>query len=177
MDLITVQLSFFQSISTLFIGFGAFILGTSFVKRSKLIDDLTVLAVGIVRFAALAYILYWLFEVYTVDPDSSLANRLSGPYWVAYLMYPICCGVIPQLLWVEKLRKHKAVRVIIAIQLLFIVYIERFAIWVASLHSDYLPVSWTMIYFDAFQLAMGVFIFSFVLGTAYLIKIRLVKSM
>src|SRR5688572_2853849 len=126
-----------EVIVSLFVGFGVFILATSFVrfrneKQNKLIAGLTDSAIIIIRLATIFYLAIWSADLYASfqsgQDHDSITNRLTGPYWFGYWIYPICYGLIPQVLWVNALKKMKGVRVIAAFLLLFALYIERIVI-------------------------------------------------
>ena len=52
--------------------------------------------------------------------------------------------MIPQLLWIPKIRKSTIWQFIISMDILIGMWLERFVIIVTSLHRDFLPSSWGM---------------------------------
>ncbi|HEY2150416.1 MAG TPA: NrfD/PsrC family molybdoenzyme membrane anchor subunit [Vicinamibacterales bacterium] len=71
-------------------------------------------------------------------------NRLTGPYAVAYWSLILCNIIIPQLLWLKKVRLNVPLLFIISIIVNVGMWLERFVIIVTSLHRDFLPSSWGM---------------------------------
>jgi Ni/Fe-hydrogenase subunit HybB-like protein len=71
-------------------------------------------------------------------------NRLVGPYAIAYWSLILCNIVIPQLLWLKKVRLNVPLLFIISIVVNVGMWLERFVIIVTSLHRDFLPSSWGM---------------------------------
>ena len=79
--------------------------------------------------------------------DSSLLwNRLHGPYAFFYYLLLCCNIVIPQLLWIRKLRTTPFWLFVISGVILSGMWLERFIIVVVSLHRDFLTSSWGMYY-------------------------------
>jgi Ni/Fe-hydrogenase subunit HybB-like protein len=73
-----------------------------------------------------------------------LINRLTGPYRVAYWLLLLCNIVIPQLLWLKRIRLNVAALWAISIVINIGMWLERFVIIVVSLSRDFLPSSWGM---------------------------------
>jgi hypothetical protein len=71
-------------------------------------------------------------------------NRFTGPYWFAYWSLLFCNVVVPQLLWMKRVRTNVIVLWVIAIVVNIGMWLERFIIIVTSLHRDFLPSSWGM---------------------------------
>ena len=75
-----------------------------------------------------------------------LWNRLHGPYAPTYYALLFCNIVLPQLLWIKKIRTHPLWLFLISLDVLVGMWLERFVIVVVSLHRDYLNSSWGMYY-------------------------------
>jgi molybdopterin-containing oxidoreductase family membrane subunit len=95
-------------------------------------------------------------------------NRMTGPYWPAYWSLILCNIVIPQLLWIPRLRTHVKSLFAIAMVVLVGMWLERFIIVVTSLHRDFLPSSWGMYYptrwdYATFAGTLGLFFLLFFL--------------
>lgn len=172
-----------ELIDELFVGFGIFILATSFVsfndgKRNELIINLTDSSIIIIRFAAIGYLIIWLTYYQSEGGYYSIMNRLTGPYWLAYCIYPICYGILPQLLWMERIRSVKTVRIIISCLFLFVIYIEKLIIVVTSLHRDYVPSSWAMFpsYFILYDWFMDLLVFTLVLTCIHFVKVKMANT-
>jgi hypothetical protein len=73
-----------------------------------------------------------------------LFNRSFGPYWWAFGALMLCNVLIPQALWLKRVRTTPVLLFIIAIAVDIGMWIERYVIIVGSLHRDYLPSSWGM---------------------------------
>jgi Ni/Fe-hydrogenase subunit HybB-like protein len=71
-------------------------------------------------------------------------NRMFGPYWWSYWALILCNGVIPQLLWIKKVRTSPAMLFVLSIVVNIGMWLERFVIVITSLHRDFLPSSWGM---------------------------------
>ncbi|MGH9441732.1 MAG: NrfD/PsrC family molybdoenzyme membrane anchor subunit, partial [Thermoanaerobaculia bacterium] len=70
------------------------------------------------------------------------ANRAFGPYWPAYWSLILCNIAIPQLLWIQRIRRTPWVLWMISIVVNIGMWLERYVIVVVSLHRDFLPSSW-----------------------------------
>lgn len=71
-----------------------------------------------------------------------MQNRLTGPYWPAYWALILCNVLIPQLLWLKRVRTNLVVLFIVAIFVNIGMWLERYVIVIVSLHRDFLPTSW-----------------------------------
>jgi molybdopterin-containing oxidoreductase family membrane subunit len=71
-------------------------------------------------------------------------NRAMGPYAWSYWTMVTCNVLIPQLLWIRKIRRSPMLMYPIVILVNVGMWFERFVIIVTSLHRDYLPSSWGM---------------------------------
>jgi molybdopterin-containing oxidoreductase family membrane subunit len=71
-------------------------------------------------------------------------NRMTGPYAGFYWILILCNGLVPQLLWVKKIRTTPVLLFMIAMVVNVGMWLERFVIVVTSLHRDFLPSSWGM---------------------------------
>ena len=73
-------------------------------------------------------------------------NRLHGPYAVPYWALLLCNILIPQVLWIRKLRTSPVALFLVSVVILVGMWLERFIIVVVSLHRDFLTSSWGMYY-------------------------------
>jgi len=69
-------------------------------------------------------------------------NRLTGPYAFAYWLLIFCNVVVPQALWLKRIRINVFALFVISLIVNVGMWLERFVIIVTSLHRDYLPSSW-----------------------------------
>ena len=76
----------------------------------------------------------------------AIFNRATGPYAPGYWALIATNVVIPQLLWLKKVRANVLALFAISIVVNIGMWLERFVIVVTSLHRDFLPSSWGMYY-------------------------------
>ena len=77
-----------------------------------------------------------IFEQYLV------INRAIGPYGWTYWLLLTFNIVIPQLLWVRRIRTNPISLFLVALSINIGMWLERFVIVIVSLHRDFLPSSW-----------------------------------
>ncbi len=75
-----------------------------------------------------------------------LWNRLHGPYAFWYYALLTCNIVVPQVLWIKKLRTSPLWLFLVSLDILIGMWLERFIIVVVSLQRDFLNSSWGMYY-------------------------------
>jgi hypothetical protein len=71
-------------------------------------------------------------------------NRFKGPYASLYWLLIICNVVLPQLLWIRRIRNNVGSLWVMSLVVGLGMWLERFVIIVVSLHRDFLPSSWAM---------------------------------
>jgi Ni/Fe-hydrogenase subunit HybB-like protein len=71
-----------------------------------------------------------------------ILNRFTGPYAVMYWSLIICNVVIPQILWIKRVRNSILALFLVSIVVSIGMWLERYIIIVVSLHRDFLPSSW-----------------------------------
>jgi molybdopterin-containing oxidoreductase family membrane subunit len=69
-------------------------------------------------------------------------NRWFGPYAPLYWLLILCNLVLPQLLWIPKVRANIKWLFLISLDVLVGMWLERFVIIVISLSRDFLPSQW-----------------------------------
>ncbi len=69
-------------------------------------------------------------------------DRFSGIYAPVYWSYIFCNVLVPQALWLRRVRRNVAALLIISLLINLGMWMERFLIVVQSLHQDFLPSSW-----------------------------------
>jgi Ni/Fe-hydrogenase subunit HybB-like protein len=74
----------------------------------------------------------------------SFVDRLLGPYGPAYWALILCNGLVPQILWSGRARRHPTLLFIVSLVVLVGMWLERYVIVVQSLSHDYLPSSWAL---------------------------------
>lgn len=119
---------------------------------------------------AYAYITEWFMAWYSGNEFERFAtwNRMTGPYWPAFWLLVLCNLVVPQLLWLKKVRTNVALLFCICLDVLLGMWLERFIIVVTSLHRDFLPSSWGIYWGTVWDWAtfigtIGLFFFLFFL--------------
>lgn len=100
-------------------------------------------------------------------------NRSIGPYAWAYWMMVIFNVLIPQFLWIKKIRRSMLIIFIISLLVNIGMWLERFVIITTSLHRDFLPSSWVMysptwVEIATFMGSIGLFFFMFLLFIRFL---------
>ena len=118
----------------------------------------------------IAYITEFFIAWYSGVPAEQYAfiNRMTGPYWWAYVTMMTANVVSPQVFWIKKIRTSLVATFILSIIVNIGMWFERFVIVVTSLHRDYLPSSWAMFYPTKHDVGMYLFSFGFFF-TAYLL--------
>jgi molybdopterin-containing oxidoreductase family membrane subunit len=69
-------------------------------------------------------------------------NRMFGPMGWAYWCLILFNILIPQILWIRKVRMNPPMLFLTSLVVLVGMWLERFVIIVVSLHRDFLPSSW-----------------------------------
>ena len=71
-----------------------------------------------------------------------LQNRWFGQYAPMYWALILCNILIPQILWIPKMRSNTVVLFLVSLDILIGMWLERFVIVITSLSRDFLPSSW-----------------------------------
>jgi Ni/Fe-hydrogenase subunit HybB-like protein len=102
------------------------------------------LATGLI--VVYGYLMEIFFAWYSGNPYEQfmIANRMTGPYRGLWYLLIVCNGILPQLLWLGKVRRSVLGLFLIALVVNTGMWLERFVIVVTSLHRDFLPSSWGM---------------------------------
>src|SRR5579871_6837095 len=79
-------------------------------------------------------------------------NRLHGPYSHYYYMLILCNILIPQSLWLNKVRSTPWILFLVAVVVNTGMWLERFVIVVMSLQRDFIPSSWGMYWFTKWDM-------------------------
>jgi molybdopterin-containing oxidoreductase family membrane subunit len=69
-------------------------------------------------------------------------NRLAGGYGWVFAGVLACNVAVPQLLWLQRVRRNAVALFVVACVVNLGMWLERFVIVVQSLHRDFLPSSW-----------------------------------
>ena len=102
-----------------------------------------------------------------------IRNRFFGPYAFLYWALIVCNVIVPQFLWVRRVRHSNLWLFAIAMFVNVGMWLERFVIIPMSLHRDFLPSSWgfyrpTMFDFSMFFGTIGLFFFLMLLFLRFL---------
>jgi Ni/Fe-hydrogenase subunit HybB-like protein len=108
------------------------------------IDAASKLMLGVGLIVAYGYSMEAFFAWYSGDKYESFMywNRITGPYGWSYAMLISCNILIPQALWLQRVRHNIVLVWLISIVINIGMWLERFEIVVTSLHRDFLPSSW-----------------------------------
>ncbi len=114
------------------------------------------LATGLIVFYG--YILEVFFGWYSGNTYeiAMIKNRMTGPYAPFYWSLITCNGIVPQLLWIPKVRRCYPAIFVISQFVTIGMWLERFIIIPVSLHRDFLPSSWGMYIPSFWDIAMFV---------------------
>jgi hypothetical protein len=123
----------------------AFVAWTFFRRPGRMLSSWDDSANILVRYAGIFICLHGLFTLISFDRAAVESFNLYP--WVL-LIFWIAAS---QLLWVEAVRRHRLLRIFIALVLFF--SFEKFVIIVTSFHRDYIPSSWES---DDFRYGLGV---------------------
>ncbi len=75
---------------------------------------------------------------------SMMGNRMFGPYGRYYWSLVLTNVLVPQVLWIRRVRQSPVLLFVVAMFINVGMWLERFVIVVTSLHRDFLPSSWGM---------------------------------
>ncbi len=102
------------------------------------------LATGLI--VAYGYMMEVFMAFYSENPYERfmIVNRYTGPYALMGAALILCNVIIPQSLWLRRVRTSVPALFVIAIIINIGMWLERFVIIVTSLHRDFLPSSWGM---------------------------------
>ena len=125
------------------------------IKHMELMNKIIIVTSMIVGYA---YLMELFIAWYSGAPYERFAffNRVTGPYWWAYLAMMSCNVIFPQLLWFKKIRTSIILMYPIVIIVNIGMWFERFVIISTSLHRDFLPSSWD--YFKPTAIDVGLFV-------------------
>jgi Ni/Fe-hydrogenase subunit HybB-like protein len=102
-----------------------------------------------------------------------MLNRFHGPYAFYYWSLITCNVIVPQLLWIRRVRHSHVMLFVVAMFVNVGMWLERFIIIPISLHRDFLPSSWgmyapTIFDFTMFFGTIGFFFFLLLLFIRFL---------
>ena len=74
--------------------------------------------------------------------QTSFWLRAFGPYWISTWIMIICNTVLPQLLWIKRLRTNVPFLFVLAFLINIGMWFERYVIIIGSLSREYVPAAW-----------------------------------
>ncbi len=97
---------------------------------------------------AYSYIMETFMAFYSGNPFDRymIMNRMFGPYATVYWILIAANLVIPQLLWIKKMRRNMLTLFLLSLCVQTGMWLERFVIIITSLSRDFVPSSWGMYY-------------------------------
>jgi molybdopterin-containing oxidoreductase family membrane subunit len=109
------------------------------------VDAMCKLVILTSGFVGLAYATEFFTAMYSGSRYEQFAfmNRAFGPLAWGYWIMVACNVLIPQLLWLPRVRRAYGVVFVISLLVNVGMWFERFIIIVASLQRDFLPSAWT----------------------------------
>jgi len=122
---------------------------------------------------AFSYASEWFAAWYSGNADERavFVNRAIGPFAWAFWTMVFCNVIVPQVLWIGRVRRSASALLPISILINVGMWLERFVIIVTSLNRSYLPSTW--ITYRPTAIEVGTLIGSFGLFfTCFLIFIR-----
>jgi Ni/Fe-hydrogenase subunit HybB-like protein len=104
------------------------------------------LATGMI--VAYGYLMENFTAWYSANPfeRSQTLNRWTGPYAPVFWALIFFNILIPQVLWLKRVRTSVRLLFLVALSVNVGMWLERFIIVVTSLHRDFLPSAWNMYY-------------------------------
>jgi molybdopterin-containing oxidoreductase family membrane subunit len=132
-----------------------------------------ILATGLI--VSYAYVMEIFFGWYSGNEYelAMIDQRFRGPYAPMYWSLILCNVVVPQLLWIPRIRSSAAALFTIALVVNIGMWLERFVIIPASIAQPFLPSSWDLYYPTAWDWAtfagtIGLFFFLMLLFLRFL---------
>ncbi len=98
--------------------------------------------------------------------------RAFGPYWISTWIMIVCNAVLPQLLWVKRLRTHVPFLFVLSVLINVGMWFERYVIIISGLSREYDPAAWGLYVPSAPELVMLIGTFGW-FGLAFLIFLKL----
>jgi Ni/Fe-hydrogenase subunit HybB-like protein len=102
------------------------------------------LATGLI--VVYGYAMEIFFSAYSANQYEKfmILNRITGPYRWDWRLLILCNAIVPQFLWLRKVRTNPVPLWIVCMFVNMGMWLERFVIVITSLHRDFLPSSWGM---------------------------------
>ena len=114
----------------------------------KHLDNIAKIMLATGMIVAYGYGMEAFFSYYSANTYEGFlqANRMTGPYWPAYLMLILCNCVTIQVFWFPRARRNVPLLFIVSLVVNVGMWLERYVIVITSLHRDFVPAAWSMYY-------------------------------
>jgi Ni/Fe-hydrogenase subunit HybB-like protein len=86
----------------------------------------------------------------------AFSNRAFGPFWWSYFAMVSCNVLVPQLFWIQKVRRNPLLVFVLCIFVNIGMWFERFVIIATSLARAFLPAQWS--YYTPTRYDVGLFV-------------------
>jgi hypothetical protein len=173
-------------LQSIFLGFTfynvLFVITLLTVKKENAIfnSETESIAVILVRWSGITYLILLVNTVIQnlLEEEVSQINRMFGPYWLAFWIYPFAFFFLTQLLWVKKIEKNRVIKVFISTFILIALSFEGLIFLLTRFFRDYLPTSWSIYtsyltgntYWNL-AIEIGIF-FTFIFLTRILVRLK-----
>ncbi len=109
------------------------------------VDVMCKLVIATSSIVGFSYLTEFFTAAYSGNPYEQFIflNRAFGPFAWAHWTMVSCNVIVPQLLWVRRVRRSIGLVFVISLLVNVGMWFERFVIIVTSLHRTFLPSSWT----------------------------------
>jgi molybdopterin-containing oxidoreductase family membrane subunit len=120
--------------------------GVQDMMTERHLDNAAKVMLGTGLIVAYGYTMEAFYAFYSGNPYELfvLRNRALGPMAWSYWCLIVFNVLIPQVLWIRKVRLNPPMLFFTSLVILFGMWLERFVIVITSLHRDFLPSSWGM---------------------------------
>ena len=120
--------------------------GVQDMMTERHLDNAAKVMLGTGLIVAYGYTMEAFYAFYSGNPYELfvLRNRALGPMAWSYWCLIVFNVLIPQVLWIRKVRLNPPMLFGTSLVILFGMWLERFVIVITSLHRDFLPSSWGM---------------------------------
>jgi molybdopterin-containing oxidoreductase family membrane subunit len=122
------------------------LLGLHDVITMRHLDNMAKVLLATGSIVAYSYLLEPFVAWYSGDPYEryiQLVGRPAGPFAIVFWLTIVCNVLVPQVLWVPRLRRHLPSLLSISLLIQLGMWCERFVIVVTSLQRGALPSSWS----------------------------------
>lgn len=169
-----------MNFNAVFLGYTFYLVFSLIARKSENRHILNITITYTVRTLSYIYLVFLFISIYNlyISDSNALINRMTGPYWFAFWLYPVIYFLLPQLFWFRKIQDHWLFKSILAILFLLSFLLEDLIIGLTMIYRDYMPSSWSTDYHKnlnyVVEIIAGIAIFGFL--TFILNSIRLLQT-